>query len=48
MNSTSVVADDLLIREFTDEAMENAGGMSGAAQAGASLYSSTNASGCTC
>ncbi len=48
MNTSVDVAEDFLIREFTDEAMENAGGMSGAAQAGASLYSSTNASGCTC
>lgn len=41
-------ADEVLVREFSDEAMEVAGGMSGAAQAGTSLYSSTNASGCTC
>ena len=47
VTSTSAF-DETLVREFTDEALEIAGGMSGAAQAGASLYSSTNASGCTC
>jgi len=39
----SAFTDDL-----TDEALEGAGGMSAAAQAGASLYSSYDASGCTC
>ncbi|MGZ8802633.1 MAG: hypothetical protein ACXWZL_08495 [Mycobacterium sp.] len=48
MVTPTSLADDVLVHEFSDEAMENAGGMSGAAQAGASLYSSTNASGCTC
>jgi hypothetical protein len=34
--------------DISDEALENAGGMSAAAQAGTSLYSSYDASGCTC
>ena len=48
MDTQMSSVDDLATREFSDEAIEIAGGMSGAAQAGASLYSSTNASGCTC
>lgn len=48
MVTSSAAVEDVFVREFSDEAMENAGGMSGAAQAGSSLYSSTNASGCTC
>ncbi len=48
MISSTAIAEDVFVREFSDEAMENAGGMSEAAQAGSSLYSSTNASGCTC
>jgi hypothetical protein len=34
--------------DMSDEALENAGGMSAAAQAGSSLYASYDASGCTC
>ena len=34
--------------DMSDEALENAGGMSPAAQAGASQYASYDASGCTC
>jgi hypothetical protein len=34
--------------DISDETLETAGGMSAAAQAGSSLYSSYDASGCTC
>jgi hypothetical protein len=34
--------------DVSDEALEHAGGMSAAAEAGSSLYSSFDASGCTC
>jgi hypothetical protein len=34
--------------EISDEDLEIAGGMSEAAQAGSSLYSTIDASGCTC
>jgi hypothetical protein len=40
--------DDILACDFSDEALESAGGMSVAAQAGSSLYSSYDPSGCTC
>lgn len=38
----------IFTNDISDEALENAGGMSAAAQAGTSLYSSYDASGCTC
>jgi hypothetical protein len=34
--------------DISDQALENAGGLSAAAQAGASMYASYDASGCTC
>ena len=40
--------DDILGYEFSDEALEGAGGMSVVAQAGSSLYSSSTPAGCTC
>jgi hypothetical protein len=39
---------DVLTYDVSDEALENAGGMSAAAQAGSSLYSTIDPSGCTC
>lgn len=48
MRTTNVTYDDLFSSRMSDEALEAAGGMSAAAQAGASLYSSYDASGCTC
>lgn len=48
MNSTPAIADDVFTSDISDEALENAGGMSAPVQAGSSLYSSYNASGCTC
>lgn len=46
--STTISWDDVFTSHLSDEALEDAGGMSASAQAGASLYSSYNASGCTC
>lgn len=48
MVTPASTVEDVLLREFSDADLENAGGMSGAAQAGTSLYSTSNASGCTC
>lgn len=48
MSTATVTYDDLFSSRMSDEALEAAGGMSAAAQAGASLYSSYDASGCTC
>jgi hypothetical protein len=48
MSTTTVTWDDMFSSHISDEALEAAGGMSATAQAGASLYSSYNASGCTC
>jgi hypothetical protein len=42
------IMNDVFNFDVSDEALENAGGMSAAAQAGSSLYSSYDASGCTC
>jgi hypothetical protein len=40
--------DDIFAYDISDEALENAGGMSAGAQAGTSLYSTIDVSGCTC
>ncbi|MGH6770256.1 MAG: hypothetical protein ACRECO_14675 [Xanthobacteraceae bacterium] len=40
--------DEVLNIDVSDEALETAAGMSAAAQAGASLWSSFTVSGCTC
>jgi hypothetical protein len=48
MSTPTITWDDLFTSHMSDEALECAGGMSETAQAGASLYSSYNASGCTC
>lgn len=48
MNTAIATSDDTFARDISDEALEIAGGMSAAGQAGASLYSTVNASGCTC
>jgi hypothetical protein len=48
MSTAAVTYDDLFSSRMSDEALEAAGGMSAAAQAGASLYTSYDASGCTC
>lgn len=44
----AVEKDDILAYDFSDEALESAGGMSVTAQAGSSLYSSSTPAGCTC
>ncbi len=48
MSVTCSITDDVFTTDISDEALENAGGMSAAAQAGSSLYSSYDVSGCTC
>jgi hypothetical protein len=48
MSNTTVTYDDLFTSHMSDAALEALGGMSTAAQAGASLYTSYDASGCTC
>lgn len=48
MSTATATYDDLFTSHMSDEALEAAGGMSVAAQAGASLYTSYDASGCTC
>ncbi|MGZ5379471.1 MAG: hypothetical protein ACXWD8_16125 [Mycobacterium sp.] len=48
MSTAAVTYDDLFSSRMSDEALEAAGGMSAAAQAGASLSTSYDASGCTC
>jgi hypothetical protein len=40
--------DDVFARDISDAALENMGGMSSAAQAACSLWSSYEACGCTC
>jgi hypothetical protein len=40
--------EDCLATDVSDEALETAAGMSAAAQAGASLWSTVTVSGCTC
>ena len=44
MNTT----DDILTYDVSDEALEIAGGMPASAQAGTSLWSTIDVSGCTC
>ncbi len=44
----TITWDDLFTSHMSDDALEETGGMSATGQAGASLYSSYNASGCTC
>ena len=47
--STAAVSyDDLFTGHMSDDALEFIGGVSSTAQAGASLYTSYDASGCTC
>jgi hypothetical protein len=48
MRTAAVTYDDLFTSHMSDAALEALGGVSAAAQAGASLYSSYDASGCTC
>jgi hypothetical protein len=48
MSAPTITWDDIFSVDISDEALENAGGMSAAAEAGSSLYSSYDASGCTC
>lgn len=48
MSNANVTYDDLFTSHMSDAALEAAGGMSASAQAGASLYTSYDASGCTC
>jgi hypothetical protein len=50
VNTSSIIEhdDDVLTYDFSDEALESAGGMSVTAQAGSSLYSSSTPAGCTC
>jgi hypothetical protein len=40
--------EDILANDVSDEALETAAGMSAAAQAGSSLWSSFTVAGCTC
>ena len=46
--TAAVTWDDLFTSHMSDEALESLGGLSAEAQAGASLYTSYDASGCTC
>jgi hypothetical protein len=46
VNTTLV--DDIFTHDISDEALENTGGMSASAQAGTSLWSTIDVSGCTC
>jgi hypothetical protein len=46
--TTTLTWDDFFTSHVSDEALENAGGMSPMAMAGSSLWSTSNASGCTC
>jgi hypothetical protein len=48
MTAPTITWDDIFSRDISDETLENAGGMSATAEAGSSLYSSYDASGCTC
>lgn len=48
MSTATATYDDLFTSRMSDEALEAAGGLSAVAQAGASLYSTYDASGCTC
>ena len=48
MSTTVATFDDVFTTDISDEALENAGGMSATAQAGSSLYSTHQACGCTC
>ncbi|HKV18090.1 MAG TPA: hypothetical protein VJR50_03590 [Mycobacterium sp.] len=45
---STTFADDVFSRDISDAALENMGGMSAAAQAACSLWSSYDACGCTC
>jgi hypothetical protein len=45
---STAIRDDVFTREVSDAALENMGGMSAAAQAACSLWSSYEACGCTC
>lgn len=40
--------NDIFTMDVPDEALENAAGMSAVSQAGTSLYSTIDVSGCTC
>jgi hypothetical protein len=42
------INEDVFARDISDAALENMGGMSAAAQAACSLWSSYEACGCTC
>jgi hypothetical protein len=48
MGTTVATLDDIFTTDISDEALENAGGISATAQAGSSLYSTVQACGCTC
>jgi hypothetical protein len=48
MGTTVGTFDDVFTTDISDEALENAGGISVTAQAGSSLYSTVQACGCTC
>jgi hypothetical protein len=48
MGNTVATFDGVFTTDISDEALENAGGISATAQAGSSLYSSVQACGCTC
>jgi hypothetical protein len=45
---TTTYADDILTVDVSDEALEQASGMTAVAQAGASNWSTIHVSGCTC
>ncbi len=48
MGNTGAIYSDVFTNDISDEALENAGGISATAQAGSSLYSTVQACGCTC
>jgi hypothetical protein len=48
MSTPTITWDDIFTSHMSDEALEYAAGTPESVQAGASLYSSYNASGCTC
>jgi hypothetical protein len=48
MSTATATVDDIFSADISDEALEGAGGMSAAAQAASSLWSSYDVSGCTC
>jgi hypothetical protein len=48
MGTNVATFDDVFTNDISDEELESAGGISAAAQAGSSHYSTVQACGCTC